>query len=382
MKLIQKSRLALRAELEAAPALRRLGTGWISGVLGLVLGIGSLALVLGLLFPGVFSMAELTPLQSHAAFRVVLFCLLLLGFFFSVLSLVLRDSKLLGSVGLVTTLLATGLGGSLAEPAMKDYTPLYLGLDFFVLNVLFTGFLFIPLETLFPKRAEQPVFRNEWREDLFYYLISSMMVQVITWLSFGPARMIFAATAWGDFRSWVASFPLLAQVIVIMFLTDLVQYWVHRAFHRVPFLWRFHSVHHSAQSMDWIAGARMHFLEILVLRGTTVMPMMLLGFHQTAVNAYILLVYVWSTFVHANLGWQLKWMEKILVTPRFHHWHHGLEKEAIDVNFAIHFPLLDRAFGTHHMPEERWPEGYGIGGHPVPSGYWQQFLHPFRRKKK
>jgi sterol desaturase/sphingolipid hydroxylase (fatty acid hydroxylase superfamily) len=110
------------------------------------------------------------------------------------------------------------------------------------------------------------------------------------------------------------------------------------------------------------------------------MPMMLLGFHQTAVGIYIFMVYLWSTFVHANIGWKLKWMERWLVTPRFHHWHHGIEKEAIDVNFAIHFPWLDKAFGTHHMPGDRWPEGYGIGGHPVPQGYWQQFLHPFRKK--
>jgi sterol desaturase/sphingolipid hydroxylase (fatty acid hydroxylase superfamily) len=69
------------------------------------------------------------------------------------------------------------------------------------------------------------------------------------------------------------------------------------------------------------------------------------------------------------------------VTPRFHHWHHGIEKEAIDVNFAIHFPFLDRLFGTCHWPRRRWPQGYGIPGE-MPGGYWQQFLHPFRRPQK
>ena len=132
--------------------------------------------------------------------------------------------------------------------------------------------------------------------------------------------------------------------------------------------------------MDWMAGARMHFLEILVLRGSTVMPMMLLGFSQMAVSVYIFIVYLWSTFVHANIGWRLRWMDRWLVTPRFHHWHHGIEKEAIDVNFAIHFPWLDKIFGTHHLPEDRWPEGYGIHNHPVPNGYWKQWWYPFRRK--
>jgi len=142
-----------------------------------------------------------------------------------------------------------------------------------------------------------------------------------------------------------------------------VQYWVHRLVHRIPALWRFHAVHHSAQNMDWMAGARMHFLEILVLRGTTVFPMILLGFTQGAVNAYVLVVYLFATFAHSNLGWKLGFFEKFFVTPRFHHWHHGIEKEAIDVNFSIHFPLFDKLFGTHHLPENsRWPEGYGIGG--------------------
>ena len=67
-----------------------------------------------------------------------------------------------------------------------------------------------------------------------------------------------------------------------MFLTDLVQYWLHRLFHKVPFLWGFHAVHHSAKTMDWMAGARMHFMEIIVLRGTTVIPMFILGVRRNS----------------------------------------------------------------------------------------------------
>ena len=133
--------------------------------------------------------------------------------------------------------------------------------------------------------------------------------------------------------------------------------------------------------MDWMAGARMHFLEIIALRSTTVIPMVVLGFSDAAMHAYILLVYIYSTFVHANLNWRLSLLEPLLVTPRFHHWHHGIEREAIDVNFSIHFPLLDRLFGTYYMPEDKWPSGYGIHGHPVPKGYLAQFKHPFQRKK-
>jgi sterol desaturase/sphingolipid hydroxylase (fatty acid hydroxylase superfamily) len=216
---------------------------------------------------------------------------------------------------------------------------------------------------------------------LFYYLVSSLLVQVLSFLSMTPAIELAAHTHWTTLRAAVASQPVMLQVIEIMFLTDLVQYWVHRAFHRVPFLWGFHSVHHSAKSMDWMAGARMHFMEIVILRGTTIIPMFILGYSAMSLHAYILLVYIHSSLIHANIGWNFDHIGRFLVTPRFHHWHHGIDKEAIDVNFAIHFPLLDRLFGTYHLPPHEWPSAYGIEQHPVPSGYWRQFWYPFAKKR-
>ena len=377
---LQDARQKLRNELEAPAPLRAFGTGWISGVAGLALGLIGLALVVSMRAPGQFAMPELTALHASHWFKLGILVILLLGFAASVLSLALRTSKLLGTLGAVAALLAALLGGSASPALTPDPTPLFLGLDWFALNVLFTGLIFIPMERISPLRAEQPLFRDEWREDLFYYLVSSFMVQVLAFVSFAPAKWVAAASALVSLQQWVAGLPFVVQLVAIMFLTDFVQYWVHRAFHRVPWLWNFHAVHHSAQRMDWMAGARMHFLEILILRSLTVIPMFALGFAPTVVNVYILLVYLYSTFIHANLSWRLPVVDQLLVTPRFHHWHHGIEKEAIDVNFSIHFPLFDRLFGTHYLPKDQWPAGYGIEGHPVPKGYWAQLLYPFRRR--
>ncbi|MCA0432838.1 MAG: sterol desaturase family protein [Proteobacteria bacterium] len=371
----------LRAELEAPEELRRFGSGWIAGVLGFALALGALFLVFILRQPALLGMPELSALHSQSLLKPILFATMIAAFFCGTLSLTLRDKKLLGTLTIVITLVASLWG---AMPQIGDLTGghrVFFGLDFFIINVIFGGVLFIPLERIFPHRAEQPVFRGEWREDLFYYFISSMLVQVLTFTTLAPSTALVATGSFNDLRQWVGGLPFVIQIIAIMALTDFVQYWVHRAFHRVPFLWKFHAVHHSAKSMDWIAGARMHFLEIIVLRAATATPAFVLGFTESALQTYLLIVYVYSTFVHANLNWNLGIFERFLVTPRFHHWHHGLEKEAIDVNFAIHFPLYDRLFGTYHMPEDRWPKGYGIGGHPVPTGYWQQFLYPFRRTK-
>lgn len=374
-------RQRLRADLESPADARQLGSGWLSGVIGLVAALAGFFLVLSLRYPAFFTMPELRALDLQPWFRVVLFGILLVAFGAAVLNLALRRTKILGGTALALTLLATLLGITGAHTAGELTGGIFLGLDWFVLNVIFTGLLFIPIERLFARHPQQHLFRDEWREDLFYYLVSSLLVQCLSWLSFAPARFIAAHTHWTEFRAAVGSQPAWVQFFEIMFLTDLVQYWVHRAFHRVPALWKFHAVHHSARSMDWMASARMHFLEIIALRGTTVVPMIVLGFAQGPMQAYILMVYVHSTLVHANVRWNLDWLGRFIVTPRFHHWHHGIEKEAIDVNFAIHFPWLDRIFGTLHWPKSLWPTGYGIGGHPVPRGYWRQFLYPFQRKQ-
>lgn len=379
---IDKVRRELRGDLESPPELRRVGTGWLSGVAALFGSVAALFFVLCLRYPTLLAVPPARTLYTHPAFRLGLHFLLIGSFLLAIISLTLRTKKVIGFTAIVLTLLATVLGGSRVQSHGELTGGVFLGLDWFVLNVVFTGLLFIPVERLFPRRAGQPLFRTEWREDLFYYFVSSLLVQVLTFLSMAPALAMVGHTHWSSLRAAVAAQPIWLQVPEIMFLTDLVQYWVHRLFHRVPFLWHFHAVHHSAKSMDWMAGARMHFIEIIVLRGTTVVPMYMLGFVPPALYAYILLVYVHSTFVHANIGWNFNHLGRFLVTPRFHHWHHGIEKEAIDVNFAIHFPLFDRLFGTYHLPRDHWPVGYGIEGHPVPQTYWRQFLYPFRPKTR
>jgi sterol desaturase/sphingolipid hydroxylase (fatty acid hydroxylase superfamily) len=380
MTMLNKVRLKIRADLESPARQRRLGTGWFSGVAAMVAAIAGLFFVLCLRYPNLLTVPPARGLYGNIAFRLGLHFLLIGAFVLAIVSLILRTNKVLGFSAISITLLATILGGSHVQSNGELTTGFYLGLDWFVLNVIFTGFLFVPIERLFSRHKNQPLFRTEWREDLFYYLVSSLLVQVLTFLSMAPANSILTHTHWDHLRALVGSQWFIVQIVEIMFLTDLVQYWLHRAFHRFPFLWGFHAVHHSAQTMDWMAGARMHFFEIIVLRGCTVIPMFILGYSPGAMHAYILLVYLQSTFVHANLGWQFNRIGKFIVTPRFHHWHHGIDAEAIDVNFAIHFPLFDRLFGTYHLPKSEWPSGYGIQGHPVPQSYWKQFWYPLGKK--
>lgn len=377
--MIRKLRLAIRNELEAPAEKRQFGSGWLSGTSAIVLSIACFLLLLSQKFPQWFSMADLSSLHANPWFSIGIKFGILISFLLACLNLVLRQNKILGFSSIIIALLTTTLGemqfNSGASTAVTT-----LGIDWFVLNIFLTGIIFVPLEKLFGRLTFQPLFRTEWREDLFYFLLSSVLVQSLMFLSLAPANAILHNTnSFEAFRKIVAEQHFILQVIEIMFLTDFVQYWFHRAFHEIPFLWNFHAVHHSAKTMDWIAGSRMHIFEIIGLRSMTVIPMFVLGFTQDALHAYIFIVYLNATFLHTNVRFNVEWLKTIIATPRFHHWHHGIEKEAININYSIHFPLIDKMFGTYYMPPNQWPSGYGINDQ-IPNGYWSQFIYPLKPK--
>jgi sterol desaturase/sphingolipid hydroxylase (fatty acid hydroxylase superfamily) len=86
-------------------------------------------------------------------------------------------------------------------------------------------------------------------------------------------------------------------------------------------------------------------------------------------------------FIHANFAPCARRLERWIAMPRFHHWHHALDAEAVDRNFAVHLPMLDRWFGTHYLPADAWPQGYGVSGVRAPDGYFRQLLWPLSRRE-
>ena len=371
----------LLMELEAEKESRALGRGWVSGFLSLLLSTIAAMTLLCFLLPGLFTTPEIRSAINVSYIRIALEVTLTFGFVFACVSLMLRENKIMGMLSILLIFISLAVGGAHAHALAQVKSGVYFGMDWFIINLILSGLFFIPLERLF-RRVDQSMFRREWREDLLYFFVSSLMVQSLTFLSLFPSNVLKEIINFPLIASLIKEQPMLLQLLEIMFFTDFIQYWFHRGMHQVPFFWRFHSIHHSAKSMDWLAASRMHVLEIIVLRGVTVIPMQLFGFSHMAIYAYLILVYFYSTYIHANLKFNIEWLKPLIVTPRFHHWHHGVGKEAVNVNFAIHFPILDRAFGTYYMPKKRWPASYGIGGDQVPVGFYRQFIEPLSKKKK
>jgi sterol desaturase/sphingolipid hydroxylase (fatty acid hydroxylase superfamily) len=177
------------------------------------------------------------------------------------------------------------------------------------------------------------------------------------------------------FQAEVASQPLWLQFIEAVLIADVAQYWAHRATHRVPFLWRFHKVHHSIEEMDWLAAGRLHPLDSVFTRAVTILPLYVLGFTRETFGAYLAVTALQAIFIHANVRFRFGALRWVTATPEFHHWHHADEPAAINKNFAGNLPVLDVIFGTCYLPHHM-PSAYGMGER-APMGYVAQLAWPF-----
>jgi lathosterol oxidase len=120
--------------------------------------------------------------------------------------------------------------------------------------------------------------------------------------------------------------------------------------------------------------------EIVLTRSAVLLPLVVLGFSAPALNAYVILVGLQAVLAHANVRTDFGWLEYLLVTPRYHHWHHAREQAYIDCNYAIHLPLVDMLMGTFRRPPRgEWPAEYGVMKlETVPRGIWRQTWMPVR----
>ena len=358
------------------------GTGWWSGVLSAFFGVLALGAVVCLHFPQLLTSPELRAFYPMPVMRLLIQGVILGAIAFGVLSALLRRKKILGLTGMTLALLATLLGGASVPINQTLHAGPAIGLDWFLLDMLLMTAIFSPMEVLWPAYRSQGVFRDEWVLDIVYFMSTHFPIQITSFLILLPATQLTRILGIPAVLDAMGHLPWLLQFLLAVLVADLCEYAIHRLFHTVPWLWRFHAIHHSSKSLDWIAGSRSHLVDDVIVRAFMLIPMMFIFPHGIIV-AYLFFVAIHATWTHCNFGPTLRWMEPFIILPRYHHWHHTSQDEAIDKNFAIHFPWIDRVFGTHYLPADgSWPQTYGLHNETLPAGFWGQAFYPFTRRRK
>jgi lathosterol oxidase len=341
------------------------------------LGASGLLGVLAFHFPDLLTSRDFRAAYSEQFARALLLIALVVSFAFGTLAVLRRRSVRVALAGVCLAAIATFLGGATIPVDYVRDTPFSLGLDWFVISLFFSALVFIPVERMLAVRSLSPL-RAEWRTDLAYFFVSHVLVQFILIAVTASTTAVSALVLFPALKATIQSWPVWVQFLLAVFFADLFQAGLHRIYHKVPFFWRFHAVHHSSRNLDWLAGSRVHFVEIVLTRSAVLLPLVVLGFSQPAVNAYVILVGVQAVLAHANLRIDFGWLEYLLVTPRYHHWHHARHVDYLDVNYAIHLPLVDMIMGTFKRPPAGvWPDEYGVMKlETVPRGIWAQTLMP------
>ena len=245
------------------------------------------------------------------------------------------------------------------------------------LSLLFLFAVFIPLERVFPAK-KQKFLRPEWWTDLLFFL-----GQYFVWGGLVFSLLVFFGK-WIDgvmplaFRASVAAQAWWLQAIEVVVLSDFTIYWAHRLQHRVGFLWRFHSIHHSAEHLDWLAAHREHPLDTVYTMGLLNLPPFLLGFPIETLAGFFAFRGIWAIYIHSNVRLPLGPLRWILGAPELHHWHHERAREA--GNYANLSPLMDILFGTYRCPDHE-PRELGVE-EPMARSYLGQMLHPFRSARR
>lgn len=355
----------------------RPGKGMVSGLIALSLAILCFLGVLAFHWPEYLTTPQLRLSYNVEVMRQLLFWSMVLAGALSLFNIVRGRARWLALGAFVLIGLSLALGGHKERiNDFADNTP-YMGIDWFILDLLGSTLIFIFIEKLFTLRKDPPVFRPEWQTDFHHFIVNHMVVGFVLLATNLLVHKLFGWAAQDSIRGWVAGLNFWVALFMIVLVADLVQYATHRAYHEVPLLRRLHAVHHSVKSMDWLAGSRQHILKLVITRTMMLAPIYVLGFSKEVIDAYIIIVGFQAVFNHANVSVRLGPLRYLIVTPNFYHWHHSQDDAAIDKNYAAHFAFIDYAFGTAVKSNRQWPEHYGVVGDCVPNGFFKQLAFPF-----
>ncbi len=234
------------------------------------------------------------------------------------------------------------------------------------------------LEWRYPRR------RNRRPGNRVANLCLAPVGSLLTRLLVPAGLVVFAAERSGGLFPWLGV-PRLPALLAGILALDLAIYLQHRLFHRWPWLWRLHRVHHTDLDLNTTSGVRFHPGEIALSALIKLAVIAALGLPALAVLLFELLLNATTLFNHSNLGLGPvadRWLRWLVVTPDMHEIHHSAWPGELDCNFGFSFPWWDHGFGTYRARSDAPGEiPIGLPGQGrTHLGFWALLIEPLRRR--
>lgn len=176
---------------------------------------------------------------------------------------------------------------------------------------------------------------------------------------------------------WPQNLPVWLQAGLMLLAADFPRYWLHRAFHKLKFMWRFHAVHHSPHRLYWLNVGRFHPIEKAIQYAVDALPFILLGVSKEVLAAYFVFYAINGFFQHSNCRIRLGPLNYVVSGPELHRWHHSKAASESDNNFGNNLIVWDLLFGTRFLPKGRQVGSLGLLNRKYPMGFITQMKSPF-----
>jgi sterol desaturase/sphingolipid hydroxylase (fatty acid hydroxylase superfamily) len=183
--------------------------------------------------------------------------------------------------------------------------------------------------------------------------------------------------------------PFALQVVGAFLIGDFMHYVSHWTRHKVPWLWHFHTIHHSQRHLNPATTHRTHPIDVALNAAIRALPMAVVGGSYPAWATFLIFNNFWGYFIHSNIRTNLGILGHVLVSPQYHRIHHSLDPEHRDRNFGERLPIWDYLFGTMATDRHIYPETGVVGCEPLEEtsanpvrlfAVWvRQLLYPFDR---
>tara|TARA_B100001173_G_scaffold6137_1_gene5328 strand:+ start:977 stop:1852 length:876 start_codon:yes stop_codon:yes gene_type:complete len=244
------------------------------------------------------------------------------------------------------------------------------------------------LELIFPWRKNQKIFRQGFWLDILYMFFNFFVFSIIIAGFYEVFNKIL-------FKSFIIRPDSLAlikldvfspflQLIIFFVILDFFQWLTHILMHHIPFLWKFHKVHHSVKEMGFAAHFRYHWIENILYKPLKVFAIMLIGGFEPD-QAYVIHFFtiIIGHLNHSNLKFNYGPLKYIFNNPILHLHHHAHSvpnKFKKGVNFAISLSVWDYIFKTNYVPNSDGNTKLGYqGDHSMSEDFFGQLLYGFKK---
>jgi sterol desaturase/sphingolipid hydroxylase (fatty acid hydroxylase superfamily) len=229
----------------------------------------------------------------------------------------------------------------------------------FFLGVILTIFA---LEFLYPRRKVDMERKLRWTRNLLLMVINNLTIKFFLPFSLVTVALYAEQKGVGLFHN--LTIYSVVELVISLIVLDFIIYMQHRIFHYLPFLWRFHKIHHIDHEMDVTTAIRFHPIEIFLSFFIKSAAIIILGISPIAVIIFVIILNVSAMFSHGNITVPKKLdqlLRLVIITPDMHRIHHCVIPSETNSNFGFNLSWWDKIFNTYKAQPSQGHDKMKIG---------------------